>query len=91
MAMMGWGVYCYLGASAARVHRIIGPFVNVVYGYIPYGLGCVIIGTGTVMGRGPLSGAFAIVALVLVASGILLWFWHPYWIRPKWLRNAWGD
>lgn len=86
-----WGIYCYVGPNAARLNRVVGPFVNIIYSYIPFGLSCTIVGSTMLIGRGPLVGPLIIVALPIMALGLLLWFWHPHWIRPTWLRNDWGD
>ena len=85
------GVYAYVGERAAYIHRFHGPFVNVVYSYLPFGLGFALIGVALMMGSSPLAGPLVIVALALMVFGMILWFWHPYWVRPRWLRNSWGD
>ncbi len=85
------GIYAYVGKGAARIHRYHGPFVNVVYSYLPYGIGFTLVGLAILIRNGPWVGPLVIVAFALMAFGIILWFWHPYWIRPRWLRNSWGD
>ena len=85
------GIYAYVGKSAARIHRYHGPFVNIVYGYLPYGLGFTLIGLAVLAGPAAWGGALVLAAFALMLVGIILWFWHPYWIRPKWLRNSRGD
>ena len=85
------GIYAYVGKRAAHIHRYHGPFVNVVYSSLPYGLGFTLVGLAISIGSGPLVGPLVLAAFALMVSGMVLWFWHPYWIRPKWLRNSWGD
>jgi hypothetical protein len=85
------GIYAYVGKRAARFHRYHGPFVNIVYSYLPYGLAVILFGLAFLAGSGPLVGPLVIVAFALAAFGLILWFWHPYWIKPRWLRNSRGD
>jgi hypothetical protein len=85
------GIYAYVGKHAARLHRYHGPFVNVVYSYLPYGLAFTLIGLAIITGPGPWDGPLVLAGFALATFGIILWFWHPNWIRPKWLRNSWGD
>ena|SRR5437016_6173316 len=91
LLLTGAGIYAYVGKNAAWLHRYHGPFVNGVYSYLPYGLGFTLIGLAVLAGPAPWAGPLVLAAFVLMLVGIILWFWHPYWIRPKWLRNSWGD
>jgi hypothetical protein len=85
------GIYAYVGKGAARFFRFLGPFVNIVYGYIPYGVAFTLGGLAILFGAGPWTGPLWIGTFALATLGIVLWFWHPYRIRPKWLRNSFGD
>jgi hypothetical protein len=63
----------------------------VVYGQIPYGLPVIAGGMAMVVHLPGITDALWYATLGFAVIGMLLWFWHPYPIRPKWLRNAWGN
>ena len=93
VCLLAIGCYAYLGRGAEAMYRRvpIGPFVNVVHGQIPYGAGFSAIGMAMFLKTGWVSDVLSLCGLGCMAVGVILWFWHPYALRPRWLRNAWGD
>ncbi|TME35812.1 MAG: hypothetical protein E6I61_16530 [Chloroflexi bacterium] len=93
LCLLGMGLYGYVGQGAVTMYRRIpiGPFVNIVYSEVPYGLGFTALGLAMILKTGTLSDVLALAGLGCMAVGVILGFWHPYADRPHWLRDAWGD
>lgn len=83
------GLYTYVGKHAAGFyyffHRARGYHAQ---GCLPYGAGLMLAGFAAVLVRhGPLASVLVIAGLGLMLSGLIMVFWLPYRLMPKWLRD----
>ena len=61
--------------------------IAVIFGYaprswLPWGAAAILLGLGGLIG-GEVAGALNLAAIVLLAFGILLVFWHISWMEPR--------
>jgi hypothetical protein len=83
------GLYAYVGKHAAGFYRF---FLRVRGGYyvqgcLPYGVGLMLVGLAALIHHGLLAVVLLTAGMGLMGSGLIMVFWLPYRLRPKWLRN----
>ncbi len=58
-----------------------------VQGCLPYGAGLMLVGFAALIHHGLLGVVLLTAGMGLMGSGLIMVFWLPYRLMPKWLRN----
>ncbi len=85
-------LWLYLGTGLERLRRnvLIRVMPGPIYGGIPTSLACVVLGVSSLF-HGFLFELLFWLAGILGVIAFTLWFWHPDWVRPYWMRGPFGD
>ncbi len=83
------GFYFYIGRRLERLRSnvVIRVMPGGIYGMVPGGLAAIFFGLGLLV-HSVLIFWFAI---LLGVVAFILFFWHPDWVRPYWMRGSFGD
>ena len=93
-AAIGWlGLYAYIGRGAPTLFRrayansfgLVGRAVIVFL--LPAGIGFTLIGIAFLVGKNAITSNMLVVGLGFVLLAWLLFFVHPRFAQPKWLRT----
>ena len=87
------GIYAYIGRSAPTFYRrayrnSFGLFGRAVIVFLlPGGLGFLLLGLAFLIGKNDITTQMLVVGLALILAAWVLFFIHPRWVLPRWLRS----
>ena len=58
----------------------------VVIIFLPGGLGITLVSVALIVGKNVVTEQLVVAGVVLVVAGWVLYFFHPRWILPRWMR-----
>ena len=92
MTCVALGAWAYVGGNASTYFtkwmRTGGLFLTpaVVIMLLPGGLGITLIGIALIVGKNAVTEQLVVGGLFFVIAGWVLYFFHPRWVRPRWMR-----
>lgn len=93
VTMAALGAWAYVGKTAEGFFRRSWDFGGMYFGpastmfLLPAGVGFTLMGIAFLVGKNAVTTEILIAGLAFVLVGWLLFFIHPAWIRPKWMRS----
>lgn len=93
VAISGFGLWAYTGKTAGRrFEKWIGlgnPYLthSSVMLLLPTGVGSTVIGLAFVIGKNAFTQQMLVAGLFLFVLGWILYFVHPSWVQPRWMRR----